>query len=320
MLLQPGHDKMLNSKLAEIKHLIDHSKSDHTRKAYETDWAHFEEWCQANKRVAMPASIETLLLYMNDLSKKYKYSTIRRKISSISKAHKLQNQINPTSHDYVKMTLDGIAKVKGKRQDAKRAILLRDLKLMIDCIDTETIIGKRDKALLLVGFALASRRSELVGIDREDVYFTPEGMDVHIRQTKTNDDEVVKSVVKIDSDYCPVGALEEWIKIANIKTGAIFVSIDRHGNLKDRTTDRTVARVVKKYAALAGLDSSQYAGHSLRSGLATSASMEGMSDNSIMKQTGHKTRHMVDRYIQSGQRYKNNASSILRNLSRMKEK
>ncbi|MBA4536570.1 site-specific integrase [Bacillus aquiflavi] len=314
MSILPSDQIQLTGRLAEIKHLIEAAKSNNTKKAYESDWRHFENWCAENTVQSMPASVETVLLYLNDLSKTYKYSTIRRRISSISKAHKLRNQMNPVRHDYIQMALDGIGKLNGRRQHSKRAILLEDLKKMVDCIDTSTVIGKRDKALLLVGFALASRRSELVAINREDIYFTREGADIRIRQTKTNDDDVVKSILKVSSAYCPVVALADWLQTANIQTGAVFKTVDKYGNIYNRTTDKTVARVVKKYAALAGLDPSEYAGHSLRSGLATSASMEGMNDNSIMKQTGHKTRHMVDRYIQSGQRYKNNASHILRNL------
>ncbi|OXB94640.1 hypothetical protein B9L23_07135 [Parageobacillus galactosidasius] len=313
-MLEVIHNNLsLQTSLEEVKNLIEQSKSDNTKKAYQTDWKHFEDWCLRNNVQSMPAKVETILLYLNELSKQYKYSTIRRKLSSISQAHEIKGALNPTRHYYVLKLMQGIAKQKGTKQEAKKAIILDDIKKMIDVIDTTKLIGKRDKALLLVGFALASRRSELVAVDLEDITFTSQGMDIAIKQKKTNE-VIMKSVVRIDSEYCPVRALKDWIEAAGIKEGAIFRTIDRHGNIKDRTKDKTVARVVKKYAELAGLNPNDYAGHSLRSGLATSAAQEGMNDTSIMKQTGHKTRSMVDRYVQEGNRYKNNASSILRNL------
>lgn len=304
----------IQSQLEEVKNLIENSKSENTKKAYRNDWTQFEDWCLQNKVDSLPATVETVLLYINHLSKQFKYSTIRRKLSSISQAHDTAGHINPTKHTHVSNLMKGIAKVKGTKQDSKQAILLDDIKLMIDSIDTDKLIGKRDKAMLLLGFSLASRRSELVAIDLEDITFTAKGTDILIKQSKTHDEAFRKSVLKIDTEYCPVQALKDWIESAGIKEGAIFLTIDRHGNIKERTNDKTVARVVKKYAELAGLNPNDYAGHSLRSGLATSASEAGMNDTSIMKQTGHKTRNMVDRYVQEGNRYKNNASSILRNL------
>lgn len=304
----------IQNQMNEVNNLMKQSKSKNTITAYQKDWKQFSEWCLQNQFTSLPATVETVLLYINHLSKQFKYSTIRRKLSSISQAHDTVEQVNPTKHIHVSNLMKGIANVKGTKQEGKQAILLDDIRMMIDSIDTNKLIGKRDKAMLLVGFALASRRSELVAIDLEDISFTAKGMDILIKQTKTHEEAFRKSVIKIDSDYCPVQALKDWIESADIKEGAIFLTIDRHGNIKERTNDKTVARVVKKYAELAGLNPNDYAGHSLRSGLATSASEAGMNDTSIMKQTGHKTRNMVDRYVQEGNKYKNNASSILRNL------
>lgn len=196
---------------------------------------------------------------------------------------------------------------------SKREILLDGLKRIVDSIDTSKTIGKRDKAMILVSFATVSRRSELVSINIEDIDFTIFGMDIYIKQEKSHE-VIMKSVVAVGNEYCPVKASQEWVEHANITEGAVFRSVDRHGNIKDRTNDKTVARVIKKYVTDLGLNPDGYAGHSLRSGLATSASQEGMNHPSIMNQTGHKTHAMVDRYVKRGSRYKNNASSILKNL------
>lgn len=314
MLANQQNEMAVQQQMDEVKKLIENSISENTKKAYRNDWTQFEEWCLQYHMASLPAKVNTVLLYINDLSKRYKYSTIRRRLSSISQAHETKGEDNPTKNHYVQKTMAGIAKQNGTKQESKKAAVLDDLKSMIDSIDTGRLIGKRDKAMLLLGFALASRRSELVSINIEDISFTAQGMDLAIQQKKTGDAPIRKSVLKIDTDYCPVQAVKEWIEAAEIKEGALFLTIDRHGNIKRRTNDKTVARVVKKLAEAAGLNPQDYAGHSLRSGLATSAAQEGMNDTSIVKQTGHKTRHMVDRYVQEGNRYKNNASGILRSL------
>ena len=116
------------------------------------------------------------------------------------------------------------------------------------------------------------------------------------------------------NEFCPVKATQEWIKVGRITSVALFRSIDRHRNVKERLSDKSIALIVKKYIGNLGLVSSNFAAHSLRSGLSTNAAMIRMTDIAIIKQTGHKTRETVDRYVQAGLRYKNNASSILKNL------
>jgi len=301
-------------KLEKIKFYIEHSKSENTRKAYSSDWADFTDWCEFHHLDSLPASVETVGMYIADLADRCKLSTIQRRLSSIGEAHKMKKLPNPTKHHEIFLLIAGIKKEKGGRQESKKALLLPVLQDVIDRIDTSTLIGVRDKALILTGFALASRRSELVAINLEDISFNDLGVDIRINETKTGQEELIKAIVFAHNDYCPVKALKSWISLANIGSGPIFCSVDRHGNIKGRLHDKSVATIVKKYIQQLGLDANTYAAHSLRSGLSTSAAMYGMNDTSIMKQTGHKTRAMVDRYVQDGMRYKNNASSILKHL------
>jgi integrase len=210
--------------------------------------------------------------------------------------------------------MEGIKREIGSQQEPKKALMLQVLPNLIGKIDTTTLIGLRDKAIILLGFAIASRRSELVAINIEDLQLNDFGMDVRIRETKTRNDDLVKGVVFTYNEFCPISATKSWIKAGLITSGALFRSIDRHGNVKERLSDKSIALILKKYIGEMGLDSNDFAAHSLRSGLSTSAAMMGMTDIAIMKQTGHKTREMVDRYVQAGLRYKNNASSILKNL------
>lgn len=301
-------------KLEKIKYYIEHSKSENTRRAYSSDWKDFTNWCERHQVESLPASVETIGMYVSDLAEKNKFSTIERKLSSISSAHKLKQLPNPTKHHEIYLLVTGIKREHGGMQTPKKAMLLPLLQDVIDKIDTSTLIGVRDKALVLVGFALASRRSELVAIDVEHLSFNDLGVDVHIKDTKTDQEDLIKAIVHTHNDYCPVRALQNWLSKSNIHEGAIFRSIDRHGNIKGRLHDQSVAAIIKKYVQKLGLNADNYAGHSLRSGLSTSAAMYGMNDTSIMKQTGHKSRAMVDRYVQDGMRYKNNASSILKHL------
>lgn len=316
-MLVPESDKLLQiekEKLEKIKFYIQNSKSKNTQKSYAADWQHFTDWCKANHRSSLPADAGTICLYLSELATTHKYSTLRRRLSSINQAHRFKKYLPPSRQIEVQALMEGIKREIGSRQEPKKALMLQVLPDLISKIDTTTLIGIRDKAILLLGFALASRRSELVAINLEDLQVNEFGMDVHIKESKTKNDDLVKGVVFTHNEFCPVTAIQNWVQEGGITSGALFRSIDRHGNVKERLSDKSVATIVKKYIEELGMDTKDFAAHSLRSGLSTSAAMMGMTDIAIMKQTGHKTREMVDRYVQAGLRYKNNASSILKKL------
>ena len=195
-----------------------------------------------------------------------------------------------------------------------KPILLDDLRVFLETLPV-SLAGLRDRALLLVGFAGAFRRSELVSIDVEDLETVPEGFVVHLKRSKT---DPYRHGRKVGIPYgtsektCPVVALETWLIVASLATGPVFRAVDRYGHLRDgRLSGRAVARIVKRCAAKAGLDKSQFSGHSLRAGFATSAAVAGVSERAIMKQTGHKSTKMVRRYIRDGQLFQNNAATNL---------
>lgn len=293
-----------------INNLLKSSKATNTITAYQSDWTQFTQFCELNNLVSLPAHPNTILLYLSELSKTHKLSTIKRRLSSINKAHITSDHPSPTTVQTVKELLNGIARTIGNRQTPKKALVLDDIKALIDCIDVSTVSGKRDKALLLIGFTTASRRSELVSIDVQDITFTQQGMDISIYQEKTKS-YINKSILCANNDYCPVKTLNEWLTASKIKSNAIFRGVNKVGAIGERLASESVADLVKKYAEKAGLDPSEYAGHSLRSGFATSAAEEGYNTQSIMHQTGHNTHGMVDRYVQQGNRYKNNATAML---------
>ena len=197
--------------------------------------------------------------------------------------------------------LMGIKRVKGSYQKAKKPILINDLKSIVNIIDKDQNEKRRarNRALILVGFAGGFRRSELVAIQFEDIDFVAEGVKIFIKRSKTDQsgEGMTKGIPYFsNSDYCPVISLKNWLEKSGIKSGKIF-----------DMSDKSVALTIKKYTAIAGLDSKKYSGHSLRSGFATSAAELGAEERSIMAMTGHKTTQMVRRYIQEANLFKNNA-------------
>ena len=209
--------------------------------------------------------------------------------------------------------LHGIKRVKGTNQKAKKPILIKDLKLIIDVIDqylaycglpeiekSREVKNKiRDKAIILIGFAGGFRRSELVNIDYEDIEFVEEGIKIFIKRSKTDQsgEGMIKAIPYFENKiYCPVLSLKHWIEFSEIKTDKIF-----------KISDKGVSLIIKKYTSIAGLDPNKYGGHSLRSGFATSAAEAGAEERNIMTMTGHKTTQMVRRYIQEANLFKNNA-------------
>jgi integrase len=175
------------------------------------------------------------------------------------------------------------------------------------------LVGIRDRGILLIGFAGAFRRSELVGLNIDDLEFVEDGARLTNRRSKT-DQEGAGEVVGISRgvNLCPIQALRVWLSASTIRSGAIFRSVTRHGRVQpDRLTDQVVALVVKRYSAAAGLDPAMYSGHSLRAGLVTQAALNGVPEYAIMQQTRHKSAEMLRRYIRDANVFRDNASARL---------
>jgi integrase len=226
-----------------------------------------------------------------------------RRLVVISQAHKAADLPSPTTSSLVSRTHAGIRRTLGTAQTGKAPALVDDLKRMLDKVPP-TRVGLRDRALLLLGFAGAFRRSELVSLDVSDLEFTRAGLIVTLR--KSNTDQEGKSR-RLGIPYgsseqtCPVRSLQAWLASARIVDGPVFRSLDRFQRVQPaRLSDKAVALVVKRRAKAVGLDPARYAGHSLRAGLATSAAAAGASERVIMSQTGHRSAAMVRRYIREG--------------------
>ena len=295
----------MNNLITDVKNLeletlknLKNSKANNTLRAYQSDFRDFSAFCAKNGFSSLPTQPKIIALYITHLSKSSKFSTLKRRIASISVLHKLKGHYLDTKHPIIMENLHGIKRTLGTRQKAKKPILINDLKLIIKAIDEDKI---RDKALILIGFSGGFRRSELVNIHYDDIEFVTEGVKILIKRSKTDQtgEGSVKAIPYFDNlEFCPVVALKNYLskKFSNTNEGKIF-----------NISDKSVALIIKRYAKKAGLDSSKYAGHSLRSGFATTAAEFGAEERNIMAMTGHKTTQMVRRYIQEANLFKNNA-------------
>jgi integrase len=214
----------------------------------------------------------------------------------------------------VRNTLKGIKRTMGTAAVQKAPTLTDDIRAMVDATDAGTI-GARDRALMLLGFAGAFRRSELVSLDAEDCAFGKDGLTVTLRRSKTDQQGTGRKIgipYGANPGTCPVRTIQAWLEQAGVSAGPLFRSINRHGKVQPgRLAGIDVARVVKKLVDRAGLDAAKYAGHSLRAGHATSAAIAGASERSIMNQTGHRSVQMVRRYIRDGSLFRENSAGKL---------
>ena len=299
----------MNELITDLKSLeletlknLKNSKASNTLRAYQADFRDFSAFCAKNGLSSMPTDHKILSLYLTHLSANSKFSTLKRRVASISVIHKMKGYYLDTKHPLIMENLHGIKRVKGSIQKSKKPLLINNLKKIINAIDEANQLENkkiRDRALILIGFSGGFRRSELVNIEHDDVEFVSEGVKIFIKRSKTDQsgEGMIKAIPYFDNKlFCPVTSLKKWIDKSEIKSGKIF-----------DISDKSVALIIKKYASLSGLDANKYGGHSLRSGFATSTAESGAEERNIMAMTGHKTSQMVRRYIKEANLFKNNA-------------
>lgn len=311
--LVPVDEEQLSRRVREY---IELSMPDNTKRAYNSDWQDFVSWCEVNHRQALPATPATVQAYITDLAdleeRHYKSSTIARRLSSISIAHQAKKYPTPTQTLEVRSVWKGIRRKHGMMAEGKDPLLANDIYRMLSHIDTRTLRGLRDRAMILVGYAGAFRRSELVAIDLSDIEFREDGMIITIRRSKTDQEGAGRTIGILNGqtkDTCPVTALKEWLDEAWIMEGAVFRKVSKADNVEPRRlTGQAVSQIVKRCATAAGLDATKFGAHSLRSGFATQAAMNGSTELAIMEQTGHRSLTTVRRYIKKGNIFRNNAS------------
>ena len=312
----------MNEIISDIKALqeetllnLQSSKANNTIRAYKSDFNDFALFCVKNGFKSLPSEPKIVSLYLTHLSTKgSKMSTLKRRLVSIGVIHKLKGHYLDTKHPSIIENIMGIKRRKGSNQIGKKPLLISDLKKIINVIDQQNndeIKKFRDRSIILVGFSGGFRRNEIVSLDYDDLDFVPEGLKINVRRSKTDQfgEGFKKALPYFDrSQYCPVVALKKWIEVSQIISGPVFRRFAKGSKLSNnRLTDQTVALLIKKYLQLAGIDSKNYSGHSLRSGFATSAAEFGVEERNIMAMTGHKSTEMVRRYIKESNLFKNNA-------------
>lgn len=293
------------------------SVSESTRCAHARDWAHFSAWAEQRRVEALPASPETICLYLTAHADVHKPSTLQRRLASVSKAHQMAGYESPTRSALVRQTLRGIRRSRVQAgEDAgpkqKRPLMAKDLREIVDLLP-ETLKGKRDRAILLLGYAGGFRRSELAALDVSDLDFVDQGVLVRLRRSKTNQEgvEEVKDIgFGTNAPTCPVRALKAWLESAGVESGPVFRPVTKHDTLRQgRLTDKSIARVVKACAGLVGIDAAEVGGHSLRAGLVTSLFEAGVHTPRIKALTGHKTDRVLNGYWRRAQRFDVNTSA-----------
>ena len=280
-----------------------------TQRAYKSDFKDFNEWCETNGQIPFPVSPETLAAYVSHLADTCKWATINRRLAAISKLHQFNNLETPTQNRIFRIVMEGIKRTKGVRQKQAPAFKLNILKQLLRDFETKTHADLRNKALLLLGFTGAFRRSELVALNVEDLNFTEEGLVVSMQKSKTNqygDYEEKAIFYSPEAILCPIRTLQNWIKTLEKTNDALFVRVRKGDKItKDRLTDKTVNDLVKTYFG------EEFSAHSLRASFITIAKINGADDSEIMRQSKHKTSAMIQRYTRIEDIKKHNAGMKL---------
>lgn len=292
------------------------SKSEATKRAYKADFKHFHNWCDEHGFTPLPADPQAVALYFTSLADDgYATATIERRRVAISQAHRLSDLDPPTTDDRVNEVMKGIKRELGTSSSSKAPLTTVEIRRIVRELDRERLIGCRDAALLLIGYAGGLRRSELVGLEMDDIDCREKGIVLRITESKT-DQEGEGQIVGIPEgrhdETCPVRALEMWLSAAEIETGPLFRSIRKGGRVSEsELSGRAVALVVKRRVEEIGLEPDSYGAHSLRSGFATEAAKGGAGEREIMRQTRHQSRAVVRRYIEEGSALEGNAAEAL---------
>ena len=280
-----------------------------TKRAYQTDLKYYRSWCAETNQVEMPATAATLAAYVSHLADTHKWASINRKLSAIRKLHELNNLDLPTKDRAFRAVMEGIKRTNGVRQKQAPAFKMKELKNILRGIDTTTNAGLRDKCLILLGFAGAYRRSELVSLNIEDVHFSDDGAIISLSKSKTNqygEAEEKAFFFSPEADFCPIRTLKNWISRLDNATGPLFVRVRKGDKItEERLNDMTVYETVKKYFG------ERYSAHSLRASFITIAKINGADDSEIMRQSKHKTSLMIQRYTRIEDIKEHNAATKL---------
>jgi integrase len=305
---EPSAINCTNAEPSTVADYIRESLAENTRVAYLSDLAHFESWGGQ-----IPTAPETIAEYLVAHADVLSVATLNRRLAALAKVHRSRGFSNPTSVEIVKATLRGLKRIKGTAQRQATPLIKEDLFVVLEAVGSG-LKDIRDRALLLLGFAGGFRRSELVGLNFDDVVLVRQGLEVTLRRSKTDQNGAGRKIgiPHGRGRWCPVAALEQWQAASGISEGPMFRPVDRHHRIAaKRLSGEAVCSVVRERVEAAGIDPGNYSGHSLRAGLATSAAQAGVSSWKIRMQTGHASDAMLGRYIRDGELFTGNAAGML---------
>lgn len=303
----------LQAEIERAAELARNEKAAATRKAYATDFRIFQAWCAERGASPLPAAPEIVAAFLAwGAEHGARASTVGRRVASIRYAHRLAGFEPPTDSEPVKAVVRGIRRTRGVAA-VKKAPATSDRVIAMAAAGNGGLMAKRDRALLLLGFAGAFRRSELVALDVQDLVESPEGFRVTIRRGKTDQEGRGATIAIVRGAIaCPVRAVKEWLAASGITEGSLFRPINRHGQVgQGRLSAQSVALIVKSHAARLGFDPGAFAGHSLRAGFVTSAAARGASLFKMMDVSRHRSVDTLRGYVRDAELFKDHAGSGL---------
>lgn len=305
----PNHHLLpITSPLPLLNRYYTAATSDNTRRAYQSDIRHFENW--GGK---LPATSEIVLRYLHAFAETLNPRTLARRLTAVGQWHKLQRFPDPTDSPVVNKTLAGILRVHGRPKNKAAPLLPEQLiKIVAYLSGQNTLVAHRDTALLQLGFLGALRRSELAAICVDHITWKKEGIEILIPSSKTDQTHEGQycAVPNGNTKLCAVRALKIWLEKADITEGFVFRRLHRNNKISPSSiTAAFINQILKKHAHAAGIENAlKLSGHSLRRGLATTASFNGASIPAIMRQGRWKQVNTVMEYIEAAQRFEENAA------------
>jgi integrase len=289
--------------LEAARALADKADSPATSRAYRADWVHYAAWCADKGFVPVPAQPETVGAYLASLAETHAPTTIRRRLSAIGKAHRFNDLPWNPGHRDIQGPLRALLRVHGRPVEKAAALSLAMLRQLVATCDGTTR-GRRDRAMLLIGFAAALRRSELVALQVEDVANVAGGLRLRITRGKT-DQAGQGAEIGLPrgrhAETCPVLAFEAWQAVAKRKAGPLFRRISTGGGIGDAALHPdAVRRILAHRIGMAGLEVEGFdrlSAHALRVGFITEAYAKGVRDEDIMRHTRHRDLRTMRGYV-----------------------
>ena len=302
--------------MARARELTHQSKADETTRSYRTSWTQWCAFCERMGYAPLAGDVQPVGFFLAHLSRSKSLATVRARLAAIAAAHRIAGVPLDLRAAAISNVIEGFKREQGVRPLKQATPLLLDiLPRFLEAYAADTAAHRRDKALLLFGFATALRRSELVALDVADIECETRGLLVNLRRSKT-DQQGKGALIAVhrgaNSAFCPVRAIECWLEIRTAAPGPLFTRLHKGGRITGiRLRPQAVALVVKRAITAIDLDPRSFSGHSLRAGLATSAALAGADLKSIMAQTRHRSHDVALRYIRHAEVWKGNVTALL---------